>query len=52
MLEMRSKNCSSPDLPRDFWDFSKSLQWLFEHFEMFKDDGWRPFGVRVETKDE
>lgn len=44
--------CSSPDLPRDFGDFSKSLQWLFEHFEMFKDDGWRPFGVKVETKDE
>lgn len=44
--------CSSPDLPRDFGDFSKSLQWLFEHFEMSKDDGWRPFGVKVETKDE
>lgn len=44
--------CSSPDLPRDFGDFSKSLHWLFEHFEISKDDGWRPFGVKVETKDE
>lgn len=39
--------CSSSDFPHDFEECHKTLQWFFEHFDMFKDNEWKPFGVRV-----